>query len=394
MSVRKSQDLKREKIAKGQIIRDPSTQPGVTAASNDDSFIPSTEWQDVPDWAVLPNGAQYRTNIQTGVNQARWDEPVPGPETVIDKRRLGTPPPQAPSPQVASAPISNNGAQAPSKPNFILCGPLKKAPPGRQAKKIDLVLPSGFVTFTEAANKVFPALAARRRYFVRDRLLVEVAYKKLMKDKQLHDVFQLLEPDALRSRLEEDFNCWVWRQDDGKYVKKPGRCTNDSAKVLLKTDAAFEHLPAISFLSAQPVFVEWTQSLDWIVQNLFGLAPLLDGHVEEVLRVSDPALPWLRQVSIAVERENRLEEALLASEIVDICQARGIDFPNKILTIDPDQLAMYTGRLLSRVFRDIPAGEELGIDRYKVRREAVKQQRAPQAGGDFQKTYYWFRKRP
>ena len=133
-------------------------------------------------------------------------------------------------------------------------------------------------------------------------------------------------------------------------------------------------------------FVEWTQSLDWMVQNLFGLAPLVDGHV-------DPALSWLRQVGIAVERENRLEESLLASEIVDICQARGVDFPTKILPTNPDQLAMYTGRLLIRVFRDIPANEELGIDRYKVIRESVKQQRSPQAGGDFYKTYYRFRKR-
>jgi hypothetical protein len=123
-----------------------------------------------------------------------------------------------------------------------------------QAKKTELILPSGFVTFTEVAHNVFPVLAARRRHFVRDRLLVEVAYKKLMKDQQLHDVFQLLEADAFRSRLEEDFTCCVWREERGRYVKKPGRCTNDAAKVLLKTDAAFEHLPAISFLSAQPVF--------------------------------------------------------------------------------------------------------------------------------------------
>jgi hypothetical protein len=35
------------------------------------------------------------------------------------------------------------------------------------------------------------------------------------------------------------------------------------------------------------------------------LPPLLDGHVEEVLRISDPALSWLRQVAIAVEKDGR-----------------------------------------------------------------------------------------
>jgi hypothetical protein len=36
-------------------------------------------------------------------------------------------------------------------------------------------------------------------------------------------------------------------------------------------------------------FTDWVQPLDSIVQDIFGLAPLMDGHAEEVLRVSDPA---------------------------------------------------------------------------------------------------------
>lgn len=70
-----------------------------------------------------------------------------------------------------------------------------------------------------------------------------------------------------------------------------------------------------------------------------------------------------------------------------------MDFPTRILTTDLDQLAMYAGRLLLQAFRDIPANEELGIDRYKVSRESVKQQRPSQAGGDFYKRYYRFKKR-
>ena len=123
-----------------------------------------------------------------------------------------------------------------------------------KSKKPQLILPSGAVTFTDVADKAFPILAARRRYFVRDRLIVEIAYKKPMKDNQVHDVFQLLEPDAFRSRLEQDFTCFAWREKDNKSVLKPSRCTHDAAKVLLKTDAAFKHLPTISFLSAQPVY--------------------------------------------------------------------------------------------------------------------------------------------
>jgi hypothetical protein len=517
-----------------------------------------------------------------------------------------------------------------------------------KTKKIDLILPSSTVEFEKSAEDAFPVLAKRHRYFVRDRLLIEIAYQKPMKDKQLHDVFHLLDPDAFRSRLEKDFNCLAWREKDGVFVLKPSRCSHDAAKTMLKTDEPFKHLPAISYLSSQPVytvigntpeilyrgyhdihggiyvshgdkehpiilpelktavdlilgalkdydfvspsdksravasligpalrtgkflgdadfpidiseadesqsgktyrlkmicaiygetpyiianreggvgsldesissaliagvpfilfenfrgymnsqlvetclrgfgtapariphrgevqvstthinwqlssngmgatgdfvnravvnriskhadgfrftryaegdilahiranqteylgavfrivkqwhnegcwrtnedrhnFVEWAQTLDWIVQNIFDLAPLLDGHTEEVLRISDPALSWLRQVAIAVDKDNRLDEKLLATEIVDICQARGIDFPNNVSMANLDQVARYAGRVLGRLFRET---NEITVDRYKISREITRQYRPTEDGGDYSKTYYVFEKR-
>src|SRR5262249_45762789 len=67
-----------------------------------------------------------------------------------------------------------------------------------KSDKVPLILPCGPVPYSECAAKLFPILASRHRYFVRDRIVVEIAYKKLMKDEQIHDVFQLLEPDAFR----------------------------------------------------------------------------------------------------------------------------------------------------------------------------------------------------
>jgi hypothetical protein len=101
------------------------------------------------------------------------------------------------------------------------------------------------------------------------------------------------------------------------------------------------------------------------VQNFFNLAPLLEGHVEEVLRLSDPALFWLRQVAFAVKKEKRFNEGLSSSEIVDICQARGADLPGVQSMVDPD-LSMYAVRLLNRLFRDV---QEIKIDRYQIRRD-------------------------
>jgi hypothetical protein len=532
-------------------------------------------------------------------------------------------------------------ARKPAETEPSLHGANGKQPPTpnkEEKKRIELILPSGYVRFSDTARIMFPVLANRLRYFVRGRGLVEIAYQKIMKDKQLHDIFQLLEPDALRSRIENDFVCWVWREEKGKYLKKPARCTADAARVLLKTDQAFEYLPAIATLSAAPVltgeqgalrilykgyhdvhggiyvtggaekillptrkeaielileilrdydfisladksravafflspamragrllgevdfpidigeanesqsgktfrqklvytiygetpyiianreggvgsldesistaliagvpfvffenfrgqmksqlvetclrgtgmaparaphkgeiqvptghinwqlssngleasrdlgnraiitriakreagykfstypegnilahikanqtkyqaavfriladwdqlgrphtkdarhdFVEWAQALDWIVQNFFNLPPLLDGHIEEVLRISDTALSWLRQVAIAVDKEKRLEEGLSATEIVDVCQARGIEQPGVSSMVDPDQLAKHAGRLLNRLFRDT---DQLAIDRYKVRRDS----RYDRERGHT-KHYYWF----
>jgi hypothetical protein len=56
------------------------------SAQADDFFVPSKEWQDVPDWAdPLPPCGEYRTNFNTKRRQARWDNP-PGPEAVSGKR--------------------------------------------------------------------------------------------------------------------------------------------------------------------------------------------------------------------------------------------------------------------------------------------------------------------
>jgi hypothetical protein len=38
-------------------------------------FIPSTDWQEIPDGIAVPAGGEYRMNISTGLRQARWNDP-------------------------------------------------------------------------------------------------------------------------------------------------------------------------------------------------------------------------------------------------------------------------------------------------------------------------------
>ena len=57
-------------------------------------------------------------------------------------------------------------------------------------------------------------------------------------------------------------------------------------------------------------FREWAMILDWIVQELFKEAPLLDGHRTAQERASNPALNWLRSVALAVKSDNQQDEEL------------------------------------------------------------------------------------
>jgi hypothetical protein len=112
-----------------------------------------------------------------------------------------------------------------------------------------LILPSGSTTFSDTARKLFSVLARRHRYFVRGKTIVEIAFNKVLKDKQAHDVFQILDPDALRSRIDHEFSTVAWREKGGEFIKKPARISHDAAVVLLKTDEAYRFLTAITTLA-------------------------------------------------------------------------------------------------------------------------------------------------
>ena len=84
------------------------------------NFVPSNQWQVAPPGLVFPSGGHYRMNLATGKNEVRWDDPVPGPETVIDRATLsganGQNPPQTP----ASSPGGSGAAPPVGNVNFTL----------------------------------------------------------------------------------------------------------------------------------------------------------------------------------------------------------------------------------------------------------------------------------
>jgi len=128
-------------------------------------------------------------------------------------------------------------------------------------------------------------------------------------------------------------------------------------------------------------FREWNQTLDWIVQNLVGCAPLMEGHEAAQERASNPALSWLRAVALAVEAENRLGLPLIASELVEVCELHAVEIPGK--PADEDRAKRQVGTLCKQLFRD---GNALDVDGFTVAR-TVRYQSRTEGGAVDVKTY-------
>jgi hypothetical protein len=129
-------------------------------------------------------------------------------------------------------------------------------------------------------------------------------------------------------------------------------------------------------------FREWCQTLDWIVQNLLAGAPLMDGHQAAQERTSNPALSWLRAVALAVAGEGRLGVALIASELVEVCELHAIEIPGK--PADEDRAKRQVGSLCKQVFRD---GDSVTVDGFNVTRGVRQHPRDDGNGYTPMKTY-------
>ena len=110
-------------------------------------------------------------------------------------------------------------------------------------------------------------------------------------------------------------------------------------------------------------FREWSQSLDWICQNIFGCVPLMDGHQAAQERTSNPALSWLRACALALGGEGRLDGALTASELAELCDLHGIAIPGK--PADEDRAKRQVGVLMKQLFRE---SDTLAVDGFTVTR--------------------------
>jgi hypothetical protein len=133
-------------------------------------------------------------------------------------------------------------------------------------------------------------------------------------------------------------------------------------------------------------FREWCQILDWIVQNIFHEAPLMDGHDGARQRAANPSLSFLRTLSLALANRRGLDSALTAAAISQICLEESIAIPGVNMEEQTvEQAPMQIGRIMRPLFND---GETVTFDEFRVERRA--EQRTSTEGNNFESYSYVF----
>lgn len=109
-------------------------------------------------------------------------------------------------------------------------------------------------------------------------------------------------------------------------------------------------------------FRGFCQVLDWIVQNILKLPPLLDGHREKQLRTSDDRLVWLRNVVMEIENEGELGQVHTASSLAEFAKNHGFPIPSPNGKADAKQ---QLGILMASLFKKA-SGDALHVDGYSI----------------------------
>jgi hypothetical protein len=102
----------------------------------------------------------------------------------------------------------------------------------------------------------------------------------------------------------------------------------------------------------------------------------MDGHEEAQERVSNPEKTWLRAVANATESTGKLDLALTASGLAEVCQSQAIVIPGMGAAKDLEVAARSIGGIMRRLFGRL---EKLAIENFTVKR-TVQQYR--KASGD------------
>jgi hypothetical protein len=104
-------------------------------------------------------------------------------------------------------------------------------------------------------------------------------------------------------------------------------------------------MPSIPCRHAQH---EWAGAMNWVVQTLFELPDLMEGHEELKQRVADPMKGFLREIALTIKED---EAEFSSTDLVDRAKESSIDLPNwDGKRQDNDAEKKHLGILLAKTF--------------------------------------------
>jgi hypothetical protein len=107
-------------------------------------------------------------------------------------------------------------------------------------------------------------------------------------------------------------------------------------------------------------FREWTQSLDWIIQEIFKMPPLMDDHIDLQKMASDAKQGFLRQWAENILDRNRGGISFRAQEISEHAYEFNLEIPECPSAADPATRARQIGNVFKPIFDNIAPNENKG----------------------------------
>ena len=128
----------------------------------------------------------------------------------------------------------------------------------------------------------------------------------------------------------------------------------------------------------------WAGTLEWFTQ-FAGLGSLLVGHSEAKQRLSSPILTWLRKVAGEIKESDRLGDAFLTSELIEVGLEHGFEMPWEGF-VKADDYSRRLGVLLGNLYRSAKS-ETLTLEDFIMVRSIEEHKREDNYGFTELKVY-------
>jgi len=114
---------------------------------------------------------------------------------------------------------------------------------------------------------------------------------------------------------------------------------------------------------------DWAGGMNWIVQRIFGLPPLTEGHEALLQRVRNPVLGFLIELAIRLHVDER---SLTVAEIISEARAYGIELPGLKSSGSSKAEQLHLGAPIARLFGD---QNILKVEGYTIERSVARERR-------------------